>query len=102
MTDQGGDWLYKFLDTFQRDHREVFTELRLEMSKDTDEIKALIREQNGRIGRSETRLTVIETERASEERQAIKRGATTSLLVSSAVMVAMELIKSWKSWMGGN
>lgn len=96
MPDQS-DWLLKMLETIQRDHKESIAELRLEMKGDFDDVKGLLREQNGRIGRAETRLTVIETERTQEDKQAMKKGTLWGGISAAGVTGLIEALRAFLS-----
>lgn len=88
------DWLLKMLENIQRDHKESIATLRLEMKGDFDDVKGLLREQNGRVGRVETRVTIIETERGQEDKQALKRGGAVAVAASAALTGIVEIVKA--------
>ena len=93
MPDQG-DWLLKMLEHIQRDHKESIAELRLDMGRDFNDVKSLLREQNGRVGRAETRLTIIETERAQEDKQAMRKGTLWGGIAAAGFTAMLEAVKA--------
>lgn len=87
------DWLYEMLEGLRRDQREQSAALRVEMSHGFEQLRDEMQIQNGRVRKSEERLTIIETERAGEERLAVKRGAAIALLASAGLTGLVELAK---------
>ncbi len=90
-----GDWLLKMLENIQRDHKESLAEIRLDIKGDLDDIKTLLREQNGRIGRAETRITVIETERAQEDKQAMRKGTTWGVISAAGITGLFKAVEAF-------
>lgn len=85
------DWLYEMLDGLRKDQREQATQFRLEMNAGLEGMRGELRVQNGRVRQTEDRLTVIETERREEDKQAVKRGVFTGLVASTGLTVVIKL-----------
>lgn len=89
------DWLYELLDKWRKEHSEELAAFRLEVRKDSDDIKAMLREQNGRVKKSEDRILTIEVERAQEDKHAMKRGGTAGVLTGGGIVAVIEMVKAY-------
>lgn len=65
------------------------------LTRELDEIKGLLRVQNGRVGLAETRLTIIETERKKEAESMLRRGTWAGIVAACGFEALMEVVKFW-------
>lgn len=91
----GVTWLYDALQEIRAEVRDGHHRLRQDMNAGFDKIEDQVRFQNGRVGQVETRVTVIETERKTEDRQVIKKGTLAGLLGAGGVAGILEAVRSW-------
>lgn len=89
------DHLYNMVEGIRNDQREQFAQMRAEVNAALERIRDEMAIQNGRVRTSENRLTVIETSRTAEDKQAMKTGAWTALVASAGLTGLIEVVKSW-------
>ena len=95
MTDTYSDhgWIFEALERLRADMNAQHVRMRDDMNAGLSNIRAELQVQNGRVQKTETRLTVIETEREGEKSQALKRGTWAGLLAAGGVTLGVEWVK---------
>lgn len=88
------DWLYEMLEGMRQDQRDSLAQMRIDMNKGFDQMRDEMQIQNGRVRKSEDRLTIIETQRTEEDKQAVKRGVWAGLVASAGLTGVLKVLES--------
>jgi uncharacterized protein YoxC len=91
------DWLFHRLNTLEEKIDAQHSRLRGDMTTNFDKLSASVKDMfdrcDTRISINTTRLTVIETERTVEARQAVKRGTAAGAIAATGLTVVAEAVK---------
>jgi hypothetical protein len=93
MSDATNALIIQLFDNVSQQIQENHTRLRADMTTGLREVRDEMRLQNGRVRAVEQKLTVIETERAAEEKQALKKATWVGMLAAALVQTLMKLIE---------
>lgn len=88
--------ILQLFDNVSQQIQDSHTRLRADLTSELRELRSEVRQQNGRISANETRLTKIETQRESEEKQAVKKATWVAMLSAAIIQVMTKLVEAWQ------
>ena len=97
VSDRPADWLWNELNSLRGEIKDQHQRLRADMNGGFDRLRTEMQFQNGRVSQNDTRITIIETQRAEEAKVIIKRSAWASLLAATGLTGVVEFVRHyWK------